>query len=498
MSPISLSALKPEYQKLWDTCTINPESKKEAEGIVARILAQKSRYQSIASSIGCPWEFVAVIHNMEASLNFNCHLHNGDPLSGYTYNEPPNRPAHGKPPFTWEESAEDALKLMQIDQVKDWSVTGRLFQGEQYNGWGYRLYHPEVLTPYLWSGTSHYVRGKYASDGYFDRNLKSEQIGIVPLLKLLSSNANTQQQPIAKMTTELLKGGACKLRIEKDAYLTQAPIPALELKTSDRILRVRAGTILPVLAWRQVGAGFLVVTFGKTLRGYNTWHVREEDVRMSPLVPKLPVQIAAKPVVPGDLSSLPGDKIIRFLHSRDFRVRALNIVYLVGASAEDWSPIPNLVDGWNDVRCVVRDNGEVLGSWQATTDPGEHYLENPMNPLGCAIVALGQHKDAWEIGEHKAGHWGLVQCGDLVIYRDQLATGVRSGHTVRAGAECGLNHHGTGERDGDPNSIGFWSAGCCVGLYRKSHDKFMDLCRHSGNSTFDATLIDGATLYNFR
>ena len=30
-----------------------------------------------------------------------------------------------------------------------------------FNGWGYRLYHPNVKTPYLWSYTDKYSKGKY-------------------------------------------------------------------------------------------------------------------------------------------------------------------------------------------------------------------------------------------------------------------------------------------------------------------------------------------------
>lgn len=197
-----------------------------------------------------------------------------------------------------------------------------------------------------------------------------------------------------------------------------------------------------------------------------------------------------------DLSNLPGKKLLEFLKSRQFRVRAVNLIYLVGASADDWSPIPNVMDGWNDVRIVVRNSGEVLGSWQATTDPGHHYTYNPMNPKGAAILALGQHQDAWCIGLHH-GLPALAQCGDLVIYRDRTKDGGRYGHTMIAGAECGINHHGCNGKDGSANSVGRWSAGCQVGRFWKSHLNFMQMMRDSGMKRFDATLIDSKVFKEF-
>lgn len=197
-----------------------------------------------------------------------------------------------------------------------------------------------------------------------------------------------------------------------------------------------------------------------------------------------------------ELSQLPGKKLLEFMQTRNWRVRAINLVYLVGASAEDWQPWPNTMDAWNDVRIVVRDNGEVLGSWEATTDPGRHYTINPMNPNGAAILALGQHQDCWQVGVMH-GKWpALVETGKpFTIYRDRAGDGGRYGHTqITSG--IGLFHHGCNGTDGG-SSIGRYSAGCQVGRYWKSHLKFMQLMRDSGRATFDATLIDGKVFGEF-
>jgi len=175
--------LKKEYRKLFDSCVINSSKIDLVNGIKGRMLSNKDRYEAVAEGLKIPWQFVGIIHNMEASMSFNCHLHNGDPLSGRTVHVPAGRPLGGRPPFTWEDSATDALKLRGIDQCKDWTIEGMLYQIEGYNGWGYRLHHPEVLSPYLWSFSNHYTMGKYIADGTWSETAISNQCGAAVLLK---------------------------------------------------------------------------------------------------------------------------------------------------------------------------------------------------------------------------------------------------------------------------------------------------------------------------
>ena len=33
--------------------------------------------------------------------------------------------------------------------------------------------------------------------------------------------------------------------------------------------------------------------------------------------------------------------------------------------------------------------------WPATTDPGRHWLENPMDEKGAAVLVEGQYVDTW-------------------------------------------------------------------------------------------------------
>ena len=185
-------ALRREYEDLFNTCVIHPERVSMVDETVAGLLAHRSRYQKVSDRMGIPWAFTAVIHNMEAGRNFSKHLHNGDSLTHRTVQVPTGRPKAGTPPFTWEESATDALLLKKLGPQTDWSLAGTLYQLERYNGWGYRLYHPHVLSPYLWCSCRHYKGGKYASDGTWSDTAVSRQCGAAVLLRRLAEKGQIE------------------------------------------------------------------------------------------------------------------------------------------------------------------------------------------------------------------------------------------------------------------------------------------------------------------
>jgi len=104
------AVLQEEYQRLFDTCVIRESRFARVENCIATILKNQGRYNAVSALTGgAPWYVIAVIHNMESSLRFTRHLHNGDPLSARTKKVPAGRPTSGNPPFSWEDSAADAL-----------------------------------------------------------------------------------------------------------------------------------------------------------------------------------------------------------------------------------------------------------------------------------------------------------------------------------------------------------------------------------------------------
>jgi lysozyme family protein len=179
-------ALRNEYRVLFRRCVIRKHRVAHVDSILVQLKKNRRRYAAVGRPLRVPWYVVGVIHNMESGMNFRAHLHNGDPLTDRTKRRPRGRPPQGEPPFVWEESALDALEMKKFHEWTDWSVEGTLFKLEVYNGWGYRKYHPEVLSPYLWSFSQHYTKGKYASDGKFDPNLVSGQCGAAVLLRRMA------------------------------------------------------------------------------------------------------------------------------------------------------------------------------------------------------------------------------------------------------------------------------------------------------------------------
>lgn len=186
MAQVNLTkALQAEYLDLYQTLEIRQSRFADVDAIVDKIVTGKSLYQDVSQKVNAPWFYIAAIHNMESGLRFDRHLHNGDPLTARTRQVPANRPADGNPPFTWQESAFDALKIKKIDRVADWSLARILYQLEAYNGWGYRKYHPHVKSPYLWSFSNHYSSGKYVADGTWSETAGSRQGGAAVIIKRL-------------------------------------------------------------------------------------------------------------------------------------------------------------------------------------------------------------------------------------------------------------------------------------------------------------------------
>lgn len=185
---LSLSAsLVTEYNHLFNTCQINSAQHAEVKTTCDKIVAKKSRYQVVESKTNVPWYIVGIIHCMEGSLSFNTHLHNGDPLSHRTVQVPKGRPIQGNPPFSWEDSAVDALQFDGLANNHNWGLGMTLFKLEGFNGFGYRTKNTGILSPYLWSYSNHYTKGKFTQDHKFDANAKSKQIGAGVLLKELQS-----------------------------------------------------------------------------------------------------------------------------------------------------------------------------------------------------------------------------------------------------------------------------------------------------------------------
>jgi lysozyme family protein len=185
---LKFSDLRNGYSELWKTMVIKDGKRAATASQATKIKGKEELYRKVSGLTGVPWQVVGIIHSLESNCDDQTHLHNGDPLTARTRRVPKGRPIAGGPSFTWIESAVDALKSHDLDAIKDWPVERIAFELERYNGLGYRKAPGRGNSPYLWSFTNHYTKGKFESDGDFNPNLVSDQVGGMALLKELAGD----------------------------------------------------------------------------------------------------------------------------------------------------------------------------------------------------------------------------------------------------------------------------------------------------------------------
>jgi hypothetical protein len=136
-----------------------------------------------------------------------------------------------------------------------------------------------------------------------------------------------------------------------------------------------------------------------------------------------------------------------------------------------------------------------IGSWEnhrfnATTDPGLHFINKPMNSSGTAILKHGQYKGTYQLGMHRGKYKALVQRKPVTVYRSK-SKDIHGNIKTQTG-QFGINiHHAKG--NGTTEDVDRYSAGCQVIANINDFKKMMDFAeKHAklyGNS-FTYTLID--------
>lgn len=143
----------------------------------------------------------------------------------------------------------------------------------------------------------------------------------------------------------------------------------------------------------------------------------------------------------------------------------------------------------------------VKSQYAITTDPGKHWLENPINPKGTAVLVPGQYPGAWKLGKHQGKYNALVQRKPVKVWRDNNKDSVIDylyAHAQVSEGYFGINIHRSNPY-GKSYLVDKWSAGCQVFQAVDEYIGFIDLCKESsaiyGNS-FTYTLITEKELRN--
>jgi lysozyme family protein len=176
MAAPTFRQLKDEYATLWRSMIVKPDKRPALDRVARRLIAGKPRYQAVAARTGVPWAAIALIHQMECGGDWSLNIAQGDPWNKRSVHVP-----KGRGPFSsWEEATVDSLAIDGTDRVTAWGIERLCYELEKYNGFGSR--QKGIHSPYLWSTSNHYTRGKYVADHVWDASAVSAQAGAMPLL----------------------------------------------------------------------------------------------------------------------------------------------------------------------------------------------------------------------------------------------------------------------------------------------------------------------------
>ncbi len=177
--------IQADYVSRWSSMTAHEGKLGEISAAARKVLSGKLRYLAVEAATGVPWAFIGVLHYRESGCDFRGLLHNGEKILGT--GRKTRLVPKGRGPFsTWEDAARDALNIKGFRHgTPEWSLQRCLFEGERFNGFGYRM--RGVPSAYLWSGSNQYRGGKYVADGKWSASAVDKQIGIAPLMKHLMS-----------------------------------------------------------------------------------------------------------------------------------------------------------------------------------------------------------------------------------------------------------------------------------------------------------------------
>ena len=144
------------------------------------------------------------------------------------------------------------------------------------------------------------------------------------------------------------------------------------------------------------------------------------------------------------------------------------------------------------------------GEWkfhcfEATTDPGDDWMDRPMNSKGCAILVPGQYKSSHKLRLHAGKYLALGQQKKVKVYRDRNKDGKYDfdATTIDEGL-FGINvHRATGIAGKTSSRINKWSAGCQVIASNDNWHAFLDICqtaRDTWSNNFTYTLIQSTDI----
>ncbi|BDA76324.1 hypothetical protein CAL7716_104900 (plasmid) [Calothrix sp. PCC 7716] len=176
------------------------------------------------------------------------------------------------------------------------------------------------------------------------------------------------------------------------------------------------------------------------------------------------------------------DALVNYARSKGWQLRTgkhrYNIFYTQGM-LPNGARNDNAPNQFNDSRFLVEINPtpRLIGAWEASVEPGNHYTKQPMNKGGAAHIRVPGYYQAWRIGMHKGREQALVQVVPVDIVRDRNRNGKVDNGDYSERALIGANQHSAY----DQQFVDGASAGCPVGRTSKGHMEFMGLLQQDAD-----------------
>lgn len=160
------------------------------------------------------------------------------------------------------------------------------------------------------------------------------------------------------------------------------------------------------------------------------------------------------------------DKFIKIAKDSNYPIFKSNKTYPINLNIWGIRSNNRCTIHYNDVIAVfyneIIDDGDVwnLHLFEATTDPSDLLLKEPINENGTAILTEGYHPAIWKIGKHKCQYLALIQNKECNIYRDNNLNDILDFNNIERG-HFGINLHRAASTK-IQEEIGHYSAGCQV------------------------------------
>jgi len=188
------------------------------------------------------------------------------------------------------------------------------------------------------------------------------------------------------------------------------------------------------------------------------------------------------------------DSVYNALNNKDYEIfETGNLPYNLNIiGIRNNNSVPNSFDDY--IIVIWKYKGQWnFKKYEATTDPGLYYLNNPLSPKGTAILKEGQYLHCYCLGLHQGKYKALVQFMPLTVIRDFDKDNYLD---FSSGKEetglFGINIH-RANLSGKTVNVNQWSAGCQVFAESSQFKEFISLCEMAQKywgKTFSYTLIN--------